>query len=154
MIELIPLILFSLPILTTLEPSPAPAAIAQQVPRVQVSPNGGRFLGFDWDGKNIKGEPHDAVVQKVIITYTNPLLAASRVIVVWDSPTAIDDTGGTTKIPMLDALRGVPSGDWDCTAQLEDVTGQRGPPSTVTDKTRFTVHADPPTAPQNVGVQD
>lgn len=141
-----------LPVVTLLIATALPIA-TPQVARVEVSPNGGRFLGFNWDGKDIKGGTA-AEVLRVVITYTNPLLAGSKVVVIWDSLAPIESMGGTTKIPMKDALAGVPSGDWDCTAQLEDVTGQRGPPSTLTDKTRFTVHADPPTAPQNVGVVD
>ena len=132
--------------------SPVALPVAQAVPRVQVSPNSDGNLGFDWDKKNVNGDDHLAPVFRAVITYTNPVAPSVKVTVVWDSAVELDV--GLTKIPLSVALVGVPSGDWDCTVQLEDVAGNRSAASVVTDRSRFTVTADPPTAPQNVGVVD
>lgn len=144
-------LLFAPLVLTTLA-TPTPIA-TPQVARVVISPNDtNRSLGFEWDGMNVDGDAHDVPVLRAVIRYTNPLLAASTVEVIIDFPSEIDSSGGTTKIPMRDALRGVPKGDWDAQIALEDVAFQRGPFSAVTDKTRFTVSINPPSAPKNVGV--
>lgn len=145
-----------LPAVTLLVATALPIAtpVAQQVPRIHISPNGGNALGFNWNGKSEDGSDHQVPVYRIIIRYTNPLLPASQREVIYDSLTEVDNTGALTKIPIADALRGVPSGDWDAQLALEDVAGDRGKFSVVTDKTRFTVSTSPPSAPTNAGVVD
>lgn len=136
------------PLIATLLPVAAP-----QVARVPVSPNAvNRSIAFEWDGKSADGSAHGVAVYRVILKYTNPQLPSATQTVIIDTVNEVDGSGGTTKIPIAQALKDVPAGDWDCQVALEDVAGQRGPFSVVTDKTRFTVIVNPPSAPLNVGV--
>lgn len=138
------------PLIATLLPIAAPAP-APQVARIPVSPNAvNRSMAFEWDGKSIGGTAHGIPIYRVIFKYTNPQLPAATKEVIVDLVNEVDGNGGTTKIPMAQALKDVGSGDWDAQVALEDVAGQRGPFSAVTDQTRFTVIVNPPSAPKNV----
>ncbi len=129
------------------------AAQPPQVARVQVSPNSTKFLRFDWDGKDAQGTDHQVPVYRILIRYTNPILPASKQTVTIDWLTEIEPTN-LPKIPLRDALAGIPAGDWDCQVALEDVAGQVSEFSEITDQTRFTNSVNPPARPQNVGVVD
>ena len=140
MMFLLPLLLAAL--------TPEPIAIPQ-VARVKVGINSTTTtLGIDWSGKSADGSDHPFEILKVHLEFTNPALPSAKQTI---TVALANVQPGTVKIPWADALKGLPSGDWDCTARFEDEVGQLSGASPVTPRSQFEVHVSNPSAPANVG---
>lgn len=142
--------MIQLPLLATLlatltvQETPAP------VPRVEIGATSRKQFRFDWDGTSTDGQPHTVPIVSVIFRYTNPDIPTQQRWV------TVDDgvMPGETKIPVRDALKGVPAGNWDLSVKLLDAAGQEGVYSVVTDETRLLVRRKSPSTLKNVGVVD
>ena len=134
-----------IPTLTLLAATLAPA-LAPQVPRVKLSASSSEPLAFDWGGKSTDGSAHTLPIVEILFRYTRPGATATAPVVV-TVPTAGPIPLGLNTVPMKDALRGVPAGEWDVQVALKDSAGQMSGYSVVMESEVF---INPPETPTNL----
>ena len=100
------------PIIATL------AAPVPQVAPVEVGRDSTKQFAFDWDGKDEGGLDYTVPIQEVEFQFT-PAAGQQRWVKV-----AIEVQAGENRIPVKDALVGIPAGDYDLEVRLTDVAGQ------------------------------
>lgn len=132
-------------LLATLIPIPEP-----QVERVKISATSTGSFAFDWDGKSADGTSHTLPIVQIVFLYTGPGAPPEKrtVLVATTGPIPV----GQNKVPLRQAVIGIPAGDWDVQVALKDEAGQVSGFSPVTPSSQVEVFVNPPSAPQNVGV--
>ena len=145
------MIQFLLPLIFTIAepsptptPAPTPIAIAQAAPIDIGRDATNRWFAFDWDGNHDDGSP-GAEVAQAEFQFSPPAGGGQQRWVKVDHV----GTAGENRVPVSEALVGVPAGIYDLQVRLLDPGGQ---PSTYTPVLSIRVRVKNPSAPQNVRV--